>query len=119
MHPLRVLSSLISLGFFIYIWVVIADKMDSGFIGFLLAIPACIAFWFVVGLVIGGISLLLGIGNRDTYYGYYNGFSYLTKKSSPPTVSAPAPKLSPERVAASQQTWEERLKGKPILPPPE
>lgn len=111
MHPFRVLNFIVSLGLFIYFWVTISDAMDNAFIGFLLAIGASAMLSLVIGVILAIVVNAFG-GSNDNYSSYAYSWRSKAIKQANATVAPPP-------TAASQQSWEDRMKGGAALPPPE
>lgn len=116
MKPLKILNLLLTIASFIYFWVTITEKMGNWLVGMLLALVCCFAFWFVVGLITGAILAVIGRSRSDYSYGPSFGTWSSWRTSKTEQVKAgPAPPPT----AASQKSWEERMKGGPILQPPD
>lgn len=112
MHPFRVLNFIVSLGLFVYFWVTISDAMDNAFIGFLLAIGASVMLSLVIGVILAIVVNAFG-GSNDNYSSYYT-YSWRSKATKQTNAT-----VAPPPTAASQQSWEDRMKGGAALPPPE
>ena len=94
----------------------INQAMNNVFVSALLAFVCLVALFFIIGALLGGVARIFQ-GDRSDYSGSPIGgyYSFWGSPSIPRAQSGPAPAPT----EASQQTWEQRLKGGPILPPPE